>query len=158
MYKVLFLIFVSTMILFSKPIKFKEEKYISALSTSVYRNGILKIDNDTLEIRYLNEDKSFIFTKENIIEKNGDKKKVLNYEENFELTIFSKIIDSIYKNKPENLKEYFQIIKDDSVNRLIPNDYISNVISKIEYKKKDDKLIFLKIFFTNDDWINIVEN
>lgn len=158
MHKILFLIFLSTMFLFSKPIKFKEEKYISALSTKVYRYGILKFDDHRLEIKYEKDSKSLIFTKENIIEKNGDKKEVLSYEENLELTLFSKIINSIYKNKLENLKEYFQVKKGDSSVILVPNEYIANVIEKIEYKKVNLKLVYLKIYFTNEDWINIVEN
>lgn len=158
MFKILFLFLISTIFLFSNPIKFKEEKYISALDTSVYRNGILKIGNDLLEIKYKNENKSFIFTKENIIKKNGAEEEILNYEENLELTIFSKIINSIYKNETKNLKEYFQITKDGPIITLVPNEYIANVIEKIEYKKVDIKLVFLKIYFTNDDWINIVED
>lgn len=157
MYKILFLIFITTMFLFSNPIKFKEEKYISALNTKVYRYGILKFDEDSLEIKYKKDSKSFIFTKENIIEKNGNKKEILNYEENLELTLFSKIINSIYKDKLENLKEYFQIQKDDSLITLFPNEYIANVIEKIVYKKVNLKLVYLKIYFTNGDWINIVE-
>ncbi|WP_428025192.1 hypothetical protein [Arcobacter sp.] len=158
MYKVLFLFFISTMFLFSNPIKFKEEKYISALDTSVFRYGILKINNDVLEVKYPKDNKSFVFTKENIIENNGNKKTFLNYEENLELTLFSKIIDSIYKNKLENLEEYFSVTKDASKVILTPNEYIANVINKIEYEKLDMKLLFLKIYFTNDDWIKIVEN
>ncbi len=158
MYKVLFLFFISTIFLFSNPIKFKEEKYISALDTSVFRYGILKINNDVLEVKYPKDNKSFVFTKENIIENNGNKKTVLNYEENLELTLFSKIIDSIYKNKLENLEEYFSVTKDASKVILTPNEYIANVINKIEYEKLDMKLLFLKIYFTNDDWIKIVEN
>ncbi len=158
MYKVLFLFFISTIFLFSNPIKFKEEKYISALDTSVFRYGILKINNDVLEVKYPKDNKSFVFTKENIIENNGNKKTVLNYEENLELTLFSKIIDSIYKNKLENLEEYFSVTKDASKVILTPNEYIANVINKIEYEKLDMKLLFLKIYFTNGDWIKIVEN
>lgn len=158
MYKILFLIFVSTMFVFSKPIKFKEEKYISALNTTVDRYGVLKFDDDSLEIKYEKESKSLIFTKENIIEKSGEKKEILSYEENLELTLFSKIINSIYKNEPENLKEYFEIKKDNSLVTLVPNEYIANVIEKIEYKKVELTLVYLKIYFTNDDWINIVEN
>jgi hypothetical protein len=157
MYRFLFLFLFSIFSLFAKQIEFKEEKYISALSTSVYRNGMLNINKDFTVISYPKENKSFTFKKENIIEKNGEKEEVLSYEENLDLNIFSKIIESIYTNQPENLKEYFEIIEKDKVTTLVPSDYIANVISKIEYQKIDSKLKFLKIYFTNDDWINIVE-
>jgi len=158
MYKIILLLFISTILLFSRPIKFKEEKYISALNTSVYKYGILNIDSDILEVTYNNESKSLVFTKDNIIEKSAKERKILKYEDNLELTLFSKIINSIYKNKHEDLVEYFHIKKDNSFTTLIPNEYISNVINKIEYKKIDMKLVFLKIYFTNNDWINIVED
>lgn len=82
----------------------------------------------------------------------------MNYEENLELTIFSKIIRSIYQNETDELKEYFDIKNENKKIILIPNEYIANAINKIEYKKNDSKLEFLKIHFTNEDWINIVEN
>ncbi len=41
---------------------------------------------------------------------------------------------------------------------LIPNEYLSNSISKIEFKKLSNKLEFLKIYFKNEDYIQIVQN
>ncbi|WP_419782609.1 hypothetical protein [Malaciobacter marinus] len=157
MFKVLFLFLFSTIFLFSNEIEFKEEKYIDALNTSVYRNGILNINKDFIKVAYPQQNKSFTFTKENIIEKNAKKENVITYEDNLDLTIFSKIIESIYTNKVENIKEYFDIKKSNKVTTLLPNEYVANVIDKIEYQKIDSKLKFLKIYFTNNDWINIVQ-
>lgn len=153
---ILFLIF--TLFGFCEPIKFKEEKFISSLQTSVYRDGLMNISNNSIEIKYPNEKKSFIFTDGNIIEKNANEEKILTYDENLELTIFSKIIRSIYQDKTDELKEYFEIRDEDKKIILLPNEYISNVINKIEYKKNNSKLEFLKIYFTNEDWINIIES
>lgn len=158
MYKIITLFFISTIYLFSNPIKFKEEKFINALQTSVYKNGTLFIKDETIELSYLKKDKYLIFNKDNIIEKNENEEKVLNYEDNLELTIFSKLIKSIYKNQTEELKEYFEIKREKETVLLIPNDYISNVIDKIEYKKNNSQLDFLKIYFLNEDWIKIIEN
>lgn len=157
MFKILILILFSAMFLFSKQIEFKEEKYINALNVSVYRNGILNINNDFIKVSYPQQNKSFTFNKDNIVEKNGNKENIITYEDNLDLTIFSKVIESIYTNKVENIQEYFEIKKSDGNTTLIPNEYIANVINKIEYQKIDSKLKFLKIYFTNDDWINIVQ-
>ena len=53
-----------------------------------------------------------------------------------------------------------QIIGKDIENKiiLIPNEYLSNSISKIEFKKVSNKLEFLKIYFKNEDYIQIVQN
>ncbi|WP_419767175.1 hypothetical protein [Arcobacter sp.] len=157
MFKVLFLFLFSTLFLFSNEIEFKEEKYISALNASVYRNGILNINNDFVKVSYPQQNKSFTFTKENIVSQNANKEEIITYEDNLDLTIFSKVIESIYTNKVENIKEYFQIKKNDGITTLIPSEYVANVINKIEYQKISSKLKFLKIYFTNDDWINIVQ-
>ncbi len=157
MVKILFLFLFFTLFLFSKEIEFKEEKYIGALNTSVYRDGILNIEKDFIKVSYPQQNRTFTFTKENIIEKDGKTENIITYEDNLDLTIFSKVIESIYTNKIENIKEYFQIKKSDGNTTLIPSEYVANVIKKIEYKKIDSKLKFLKIYFTNDDWINIVQ-
>ena len=157
MFKVLFLLLSSTLFLFANPIKFKEEKYVNALQTSVNKNGILKLENDFIEINYFEENKSFIFYNDYIILKTKEKEDTLKYEENIELSVFLKLIKSIYKNQPEDLKEYFDITNEDKKTILIPNEYLSNVIQRIEYKKIDNRLEFLKIYFVNEDWINIVQ-
>ena len=143
---------------FCEPIKFQEEKFISSLQTSVYKNGLININENNIEVKYSNNGKYFIFNDENIIEKNSDEEKILTYEENLELTIFSKIIRSIYQDKTDELKEYFEIKNEDKKIVLIPNEYISNAINKIEYEKNNSELKFLKIYFTNEDWINIIES
>lgn len=158
MFKILFLFLLSTLFLLANPIKFKEEKHINALQSSIYKNGILKIEDDFIEIIYKEDNKSFIFYDDHIILKTKEKEEILKYEENIELSVFQKLIKCIYKNQPEELKEYFDITNEDKRTILIPNEYLSNVIQSIEYKKTDDILEFLKINFVNEDWIKIVQN
>lgn len=157
MFKFIILFLIVTIYGFCEPIKFQEEKFISSLQTSVYKNGLININENNIEVKYSNNGKYFIFNDENIIEKNSDEEKILTYEENLELTIFSKIIRSIYQDKTYELKEYFEIKNEDKKIVLIPNEYISNAINKIEYEKNNTELKFLKIYFTNEDWINIIE-
>lgn len=157
MFKFIILFLIVTIYGFCEPIKFQEEKFISSLQTSVYKNGLININENNIEVKYSNNGKYFIFNDENIIEKNSDEEKILTYEENLELTIFSKIIRSIYQDKTYELKEYFEIKNEDEKIVLIPNEYISNAINKIEYEKNNTELKFLKIYFTNEDWINIIE-
>lgn len=157
MFKILFLLLSSTLFLFANPIKFKEEKYVNALQTSVNKNGILKLENDFIEINYQEENKSFIFYNDHIILKTKEKEDSLKYEENIELSVFLKLIKSIYKNQPEDLKEYFGIANENEKTILTPNEYLANVIQKIEFKKTNEKLEFLKIYFVNEDWIKIAQ-
>lgn len=157
MFKILFLFLLSTLFLLANPIKFKEEKHINALQSSIYKNGILKIEDNFIEIIYKEDNKSFIFYNDHIILKTKEKEDTLKYEENIELSVFLKLIKSIYKNQPEDLKEYFGIASENEKTILTPNEYLANVIQKIEFKKTNEKLEFLKIYFVNEDWINIVQ-
>lgn len=157
MFKILFLFLLSTLFLLANPIKFKEEKYINALQSSIYKNGILGIEENFIEINYKEDNKAFIFYNDHIILKTKEKEDTLKYEENIELSVFLKLIKCIYKNQPEDLKEYFDITNEDKKTILMPNEYLSNVIQKIEFKKNNEKLEFLKIYFVNEDWINIVQ-
>ena len=157
MFKILFLFLLSTLFLLANPIKFKEEKYINALQSSIYKNGFLKIEENFIEINYKEDNKAFIFYNDHIILKTKEKEDTLKYEENIELSVFLKLIKCIYKNQPEDLKEYFDITNEDKKTILMPNEYLSNVIQKIEFKKNNEKLEFLKIYFVNEDWINIVQ-
>ena len=107
MFKILFLLLSTTLFLFSNPIKFKEEKYINALQSSVSKNGVLKVEDNFIEIIYQGSDKSFVFYDDYIGLKTKEKEEILKYEENMELTIFSKLIKSIYKNQQDRLTSYY---------------------------------------------------
>lgn len=157
MCRILFLSLFMVLSLFADSVKFKEEKYVNALQTSVNREGILKIEKDFIEINYKKDDKSFIFYNEHIISKKQNKKELIKYEDNIELAVFIKLIKGIYKNQFEDLKEYFKISSENGKIILIPNEYISSVIEKIEYKKNNEKLEFLEIYFVNEDRIKIVQ-
>lgn len=155
--KILFLYLFTVLFLFADTIKFKEEKYVNALQSSVFRNGMLKLEKDFIEIIYQEEHKSFIFYNDRIVLKTKEKEENLKHGDNIELSVFLKLIKSIYKNQQEDLKEYFEITNEKEKTVLSPNEYLANVIQKIEYKKANDKLDFLKIYFINEDWIKIVQ-
>lgn len=149
------LIFLIALNLYSNEIAFKESKYISALQSVITKAGTLNIDNSFILLKYPLENLEIKFGENNIIKEKDKLTQTLQYEDNIELSIFSKIIKSIFFDKSEELNEYFTLEKNKDLTTLIPNDYISNVIEKIEYKKNASKLIFLKIYFINEDWINI---
>ena len=77
MYKFIFLFLLASLYTLAEPIKFKEEKFINAIQISTYRNGLMNINSMSIEIIYPKENKSFIFNKENIIEKKGNEEKIL---------------------------------------------------------------------------------
>ena len=143
---------------FANEVKFNETKYIDAVDLEVMKKGTLVFDKEFTKLSYSNDSTSFKFQKENILRITEGKETILSYEENLELTIFSTLINAIYKDDLEKLTEYFTIKKENQIIILKPNDYISNVIDKIEYQKTLKNLDFLKIYFTSEDRIEIVQS
>jgi len=157
MYKLL-LFFVLIVSSFASNINFKEEKYVSALQTSVYKYGNINIQVNKIIVSYKNPNSSYIFYEDYFILKDKNKEQKLNYDEKVELSLFYKLITLIYQDRQDDIQEFFQLKEDDGNIILIPNEYISNTIEKIEYKKEQNRLKFLKIYFKNEDYIKIVQN
>jgi len=157
MYKLL-LFFVLIVSSFASNINFKEEKYVSALQTSVYKYGNINIQANKIIVSYKNPNSSYIFYEDYFILKDKNKEQKLNYDEKVELSLFYKLITLIYQDRQDDIQEFFQLKEDDGNIILIPNEYISNTIDKIEYKKEQNRLKFLKIYFKNEDYIKIVQN
>ncbi|AXK49071.1 hypothetical protein CRU87_06955 [Aliarcobacter trophiarum LMG 25534] len=144
--------------LYSSSISFKEEKFVSSLQTSVYKDGLIEFNSDFIKVSYKNLSNSYLFYSDYLLIKDKENEQKFSYEEKVELSLFSKLLNLIYKNKSEDIKEYFKVEKNEKETILLPNEYLANSIEKIEYKKIGDRLAFLKIYFKNEDYIKIVQN
>lgn len=140
----------------AKEVYFIEKKFISTINANIRKDGILKIDKDLISLKYPKENKEFLFYKDKIHLKKENSEEILNYEDYIQLDIFYQLIKAIYTNNMEFIKEYF-LIESGDVIHLEPTDELSSVISNIEYKKEGEKLIFLNIFFTDENRIEIVQ-
>lgn len=158
MYKVLLFLSIFISSIFADKINFSEEKYLGSLETSVYKYGTIEFNNDFVKVSYKNISNEFLFFDDYLIIKNKNDEQKFDYEEKIELSLFSKLINLIYRNQEENVDNFFKIEKSEDVINLIPNEYLANSISKIEYKKDENVLKYLKIYFKNEDYIKIVQN
>ena|GEM_PF-1071472 len=149
-------LFLST-ILFSKEIHFKEVKYIYALDNELYKTGTLNIDKDEIVLHYRNSTKNIVYTDTNIQIITKDALEIYTHEESVEYNLFFQLVLGIYTNNSQLLVDNFTIEKNDNTITLLPNEYLSSVIEKIEYEKNNDKLKYLKIYFVNQDRITIEE-
>ncbi len=157
MHKIFFIIILLSSFLFATSVKFEEEKYISALQTSVFSNGTIQFTNEFIKITYPQKDKGYTFYNDFILVTSGENTQEILYEDNIELTVLYTLFNSIYTNNNQELEEYFDINSKREFITLLPKDYLSNIIDKIEYQKNDKSLNFLKIYFLNEDWIKIEE-
>ncbi|RBQ30735.1 hypothetical protein CRU92_10335 [Arcobacter sp. FW59] len=151
------LFFILTTFAFSSSIDFEEEKYVNALQTSVYKYGNIDIKDDIITVSYKNLSSSYIFYEDYFILKDKDNEQKLSYDEKVELSLFYKLISFIYKDRKDGVEEFFKLQNIDENSVLIPNEYVSNAIEKIEFKKDENRLKFLKIYFKNEDYIKIVQ-
>lgn len=157
MFKLFIFLSMFTTFILANTVNFTETKHISALDVEVKKKGTLVFEKEFTKLSYSNNNTSYKFNKEHIVQIVKNKETLLNYEDDLNLTIFSTLLNAIYKEEIDNLKEYFEITKDKEVTILTPNEYIANVIDKIEYKKNTKELEFLRIYFVNEDRIEIVQ-
>lgn len=157
MLRLFIIISLLTTFILAKEVKFNETKYINALDIELSKKGTIIFADEFTILSYTNENNLYKFLKDHILKVENKKETILQYDNNLELTIFNTLLNAIYKNNFEQIKQYFTIKKENKIIVLNPNDYISNVIDKIEYKKTLEKLEFLEIYFTNEDRIKIVE-
>lgn len=156
MSKIILFIFLIINIFYAKEINFTQTKYINALDSSFKKYGFIKISKNELILKYSNEDKIIHFKEDNILILNKGKEEILEYDKNIKLQIFYKLITSIYNNNTSSLENNFKVLKKDDIT-LVPKEYIKNIIHKIKYKKENEKLKYLDIYFTNKDRISIVQ-
>ncbi len=139
-------------------IKFEEEKYIASLQSSVYKKGSLKIEANSIGVEYIDSNKSYVLYDDYIIVRENATEQRFSYDDKIELNIFAKLINLVYKDKKDGANDFFTLKKDGDLVVLTPKGKVSQYIEKIEYKKVQNRLVFLKISFLNDEWINIVQN
>jgi len=155
MYK-LFLLFFATG-LFSQSIDFTQNKYLSAFDRFSIKKGTLTFKNDSIILKYEKDSDIIIFNKENIIIKTIKHEFVSSHEEEAKLFVFFSLVKAVFLDDFTEIKDNFTILKKDKV-VLIPKEDLADVIQKIEYKKTNNKLEYLNIFFINKNRIHIVQN
>lgn len=153
----LLVLFLVNPFLLAQTINFKEVKYIYALDQELYKNGSIKIDDNTIILQYSNSSQIIKYDDLFIHIINNDEIQKIPHNENIEYSVFFSLIKGIFQNNLTLLANSFTINKDKDKTILIPNEYLANAIEKIEYKKQNKKLKFLRIFFLNQDSIKITQ-
>jgi len=151
-----FFIFLTTYS-FAQEIHFKEIKYIFALDSEFSKQGSLKIDDKKIQLKYQGDSKSVLFDPESISFITKENKEIFTHEEQQEYTIFFSLVQGVFNNDIKKLQENFTLKIQKEENLLIPNEYLSSIIEKIVYKKDKEKLVYLHIYFLNQDKIKIVQ-
>jgi len=156
MFKVLFFIAICLFTLNGSIIHFEEEKYIEVVDNSFLKKGTLEFIDKKIKLQYKDSNKVLVYEDDtlNIYIDNEVKKVDLNSQ--VALRTLFVIIESIYKNDLEILKEFFTLSKKDDITLLKPKEVLENYIKVIEFKK-NKTLEFIIIFMTNGNKTTIRE-
>ncbi len=157
MFKIFMFLSIFVLNIFAQTINFKEEKYLNALQTSVYKIGKIDFKKDSIEVSYKQSSSIFTFFDDYLVVDDGKTQSRFAYEDKIEFMLFYKLIEFLYLGKEGDIDEYFVLKNEQNRVVLSPKEYLANAIDKIIYKKNGSKLEFLEIHFLNGDIIKIAQ-
>jgi|LGOV01.1.fsa_nt_gb hypothetical protein len=120
---------------------FKESRYIYAIDKTLFYEGEITFLNTSIEIAYTKP------KKEKVI--------YLEDDENLQKRNYYLILKAIYSDDTTSLKEFFEMKYVGVKTQLLPKGILSEYMKKVEFKKQDKSLEYLKIEMQNEDWIEI---
>jgi hypothetical protein len=135
MYKLLFIFLSLIHLNGSDIINFQEEKYIDIIGESFLKKGTLEFDNKKIKLQYKGSDKVLIYKEDTLILKESNEIKSIDLKEKEHLKMIFLLIEAIYKDDMEILKEFFILSKEDTRNILKPTGTLKNYINYVAFKK-----------------------
>jgi hypothetical protein len=150
-----FLLLIFIIELTNASMKFRENRYISALDRNIELKGELSIKNDILSINYTSTNESIIYHKDSVSIDNSMGKRVIPYSENKNIKYIGLFIKNIIKNDYNTISQVFTLkeIKDEL--KLTPKEAIKHIIESIKISKNGDKIKHIVIYLKNGDKIKI---
>ncbi len=156
MIKKLLLVFLFISSVYADIVNFKENRYLYAIDNSFSKKGTIIFEKESIEVSYNLDSKIMVYSNDKLTIKDGDEVYEVDLEKNIHMKVFFYLLEAIYYNRQDHLKEFFTIKDDNSTILLNPKDLVSNYISHISYKKTK-RLDFLEIKLNNKDRIYIEE-
>ncbi|HIM93430.1 MAG TPA: hypothetical protein EYM49_00140 [Campylobacterales bacterium] len=141
LYKQLFFILITTIILFSDTVNFKEGKYVEALDIFTYRDGNISYESNQTIIHY-KDGKTIIKSDDNLTvhNKKGELLTTINLNERADISLYFKLTKALFSKNFETLKENFEIkeLKDKKY-LFNPKDEVKNIITTLELSLNSDE-------------------
>jgi len=141
LYKQLFFILITTIILFSDTVNFKEGKYVEALDIFTYRDGNISYESNQTIIHY-KDGKTIIKSDDNLTvhNKKGELLTTINLNERADISLYFRLTKALFSKNFETLKENFEIkeLKDKKY-LFNPKDEVKNIITTLELSLNSDE-------------------
>jgi len=157
MLRLFFVMLLPLSLLFGEAIPFREQRYLYALDKTVEREGVISFTKEGLDITYAKDLQRVLYRQERLILVEGEKKKVIDLKKDIATKMFFVLLNSIFHNNIEQLRQFFAIETKGSRTTLLPKEPISKRLAKVVYQKKK-RLDFLHIYMKNGDWISIEQS
>jgi len=156
MFKIVSMMIFCMMVSNASIIHFEEEKYIDVLGNSIRKKGTLEFAQDTIKLQYQNSNRVLIYKDDNLQIQIDDEIQNINLNNQIALKMLFLLMQAIYTNDIEMIKEYFFIQKENDTTLLTPKENIKNYILSVEFKK-NTQLEFIKVSMRNKNIITIRE-
>ena len=154
--KILLILLLTVPPLTAQSINFVEERFLDAISMTFTKKGEISFDKGAIEILYKNGQK-ITYKEGNVTIQEDDTIHTINTDKDPSSKMMFILFDAIYSENLEPLQPFFSIKKTTNEVTLEPKKIIENYIDHIKKKKEEQRLVFLKIYFRNDDRIMIEE-
>lgn len=147
MFKVL-LLAIFTLFLNAETIHFQEEKYIEVVGNSFYKKGTLEFKNNSIKLQYNNSNKVLKYQNDTLTLLNEGQEEPIDQNVQTMLKMVFLLIQSIYYDDMETLKDFFTIKLNQQEIELLPKENLSSYIKTIHFRK-NSSLEYLSIKMQN---------
>jgi len=139
----------------SHAVGFTELRYSDAFGKTKKLSGDISFSKYGVKIDYTDANKSIIYNdgeleiydNKNLIE--------LDAYQAQKMGAFLDILILLHSNDKRQISENFEISNNNSIEILLPKDEIKEYLKKIELKRDKSEFAFIKLFFNNNDTIEI---
>lgn len=139
----------------SHAVGFTELRYSDAFGKTKKLFGDISFSKYGVTINYKDVNKSIVYN-DGELEIYDNKKQIqLNEYQKERMGAFFDILILIHSNDAREIKENFDVVDKGSVETLFPKDDIKEYLKKIELKREEDGFSYIKLFFNNNDTIEI---
>lgn len=135
-------------------IHFQEQKYINIIDDSIIKKGTLTFSQKTIQLQYKNSDQVLIYEDDTLTLKENNITSNIDLKPKNHLKMIFLLIEAIYTDNMELLKDFFLLTSKNNITTLKPLDELKNYIDFIEFKK-EKTLDFISIVMRNQDKITI---
>ena len=157
--KFFFFTLLTSITLLAQSYNFSELRYSDAIGKSSQLDGKIEFTKDGLNIEYPKKRKRLVYNGKGVLLLQDNKKVELKERQEQYMMRYFDILKILHKGDNSELKEEFEVKKQEKKILLTPISTLKYYINSIELIKENTLLSYVKLFLKNNDTITIhIEN